>query len=286
MKKTRHVLIILFAFVFSSQALAITFTIGTKEFNPPFVMKTASQAIYGFDVSLTNYICKKMDITCRYKSVNFKDLLPAIQSGEIDLGVSSLVITKDRKQKVDFTIPYMLSYGSFLIRSDDKFDPNDTHFLDNKRVGILGGSVYIEYVKNLHAKNMTRIISKNRVLQIDNLMRHKVDVAVLDKAAAVWWARNSHGLIKLFKEPFKIGEGLGIAVSKKNLKYVAKLNQAIMDWEQDGSFKKMYDVYFNMPTKIAIEGLPPLAREILKLPNRQSVMQSGLNKRKYFSELK
>jgi ABC-type amino acid transport substrate-binding protein len=270
MKRTCRPVIILFALIVSYPVFAIELVIGTTEFYPPFVMKTASHGIYGFDISLTNYMCQKLKVTCRYKSMHFKELIPAIERGEIDLAVSSLVITNERRKKVQFTIPYMLSYGGYLIRSDEKIDPNDEHFLDNKQVGILAGSVYIKYAESLHPKNMKLVISKNKVTQIDDLTRGKSDIALLDNPAAIWWARNSHGLIKHFKKPFKIGHGLGIAVSKKNVKYMADFNQAIMDWEEDGSFKKMYEVYFEMNDKMSLNTLPPIVREILRKPNQRA----------------
>lgn len=249
MKKTCCAIFVFCACILNAFSAPLHFTIGTSGFYPPFVLKTVDHGVYGFDISVVEYVCKKLKASCDYKSMLFKDLLPAIEKGEIDMAVSSIIITNYRKKRVLFSMPYMLTHGGYMTKVGSKINPKDPNFLNNKRIGIQEGVLYSHYVKTLKLKNSKIIYAQDKATQIENLMKGKVDIIVLDYPSAVWWYRNSHNLLQIIGKPFKIGQGMGIAIANKNKKYIPYINQAILDWENDGSFKKMYNVYFNLSPK-------------------------------------
>lgn len=246
----------------SYQARAIEFTVGTSSYYPPFVMKSAQGSLYGFDISLVNYICQKLNVKCQYRPMYFKQILSSVNNNEVDMGISAIVMTPARRMLTLFTTPYLVAYGGYLVKGKSTLNPDDLNALNNKRLGAQEGSVYLSFIKNLKLKNATIIQAKNKVSQIDDLMQGKVDITLMDYPSAAWWAKNSHELAKVVGKPYKIGQGRGIAVAPKNKKYIKNINEAIMAWEADGTFKKLYNMYFSMPGAYTFNELPP---EVIKL---------------------
>ncbi len=219
--------------------------VGVANFYPPFVMKSDNKTYYGFDISLVNRICKDLKVTCKYKSMNFNQLNNAILAGSIDLAASSIVITPARKEVVTFSIPYMISNGRYLARKAIIPKEMTDSFLNNKRIGIEEGTVYQEYVEKKNPKNAKIMLRSETSELVEALLNNKLDVVILDNPMAIWWAIRSSGIAKVAGKPFKVGMGLGIVVSKRARKYLPNINKAIENWQKDGTFEKLYNMYFN-----------------------------------------
>lgn len=245
MKKIAPFFFCLITLSLFSNTSALTLTIGTAHFYPPFVMKSSKNSLYGFDISLTQHICKQLKVTCKYTPMTFQSLYHAIVNGSIDLAVSSLVITPERKKVIQFSIPYMLSNARLLVDKSLSTKQIDKHFLDNKRIGIERGTVYEQYIENLNPKNAKILYRVSQSGLVRALMKKKIDVTIMDNPSAIWWSINSSNTTKVAGQPFTVGAGIGIAVAEKNKKYLPQINQAILAWQKDGTFEKTYSLYFN-----------------------------------------
>lgn len=229
----------------SSTSAAVNLTVGVAHFYPPFVMKADKQSFYGFDISLVNRICKEIDANCTFKAMTFGELHDAILRGQVDLAVSSIVITPARLQAINFTLPYMLSNGRLLARSEIAKKSIQKTFLDGKRIGIEIGTVYHEFIDHVNPKDAKILFKAEQSELVEALMNNQVDIVVLDNPSAIWWSLHSSGKAKVVGKPFKVGQGLGIAVASKAREHIPIINQAILNWQKDGSFQKMYNTYFN-----------------------------------------
>lgn len=238
---------LLFLCLLSTSALtqAITLTIGVTEFYPPFVMQTANDQLFGFDISLAQRLCKILHVNCKYKPMAFEKLLPSVLLGEVDMAMSALTITHARMEMMHFSLPYMLSQGRFLVNRETKIKSFSKDFLKNKTIGVQLGTIFDEYLLSLNIKGYKLIYYKDESEQVSALIKKKVDIVALDNPNAIWWSLNTTHQTKVVGKPFKIGEGIGIAVAEKNIPYIKNINQAIVQWQKDGSFHKAYNMYFN-----------------------------------------
>lgn len=86
--------------------------------SPPFVMKEGNDYT-GMAVELWETLARESDVAFEYAEFgSYPDLLSAVQSGEVDLGVTSLTITEDRVSRVDFTQPWF-DGGLQIMVSDE-----------------------------------------------------------------------------------------------------------------------------------------------------------------------
>jgi ABC-type amino acid transport substrate-binding protein len=94
---------------------------GTEPGWPPYeFLNTTTSQIVGFEIELTEAIASKLNVTVEWHNVGFDTIIPAIQSGELDLGVSGFSVTSDRLEVVQFTMPHSVTEGQIIMLNSTK----------------------------------------------------------------------------------------------------------------------------------------------------------------------
>jgi len=94
---------------------------GTEPGWPPYeFLNTTTSQIVGFEIELTEAIAGKLNVTVEWHNVGFDTIIPAIQSGELDLGVSGFSVTSDRLEVVQFTMPHSITEGQIIMLNSTK----------------------------------------------------------------------------------------------------------------------------------------------------------------------
>jgi polar amino acid transport system substrate-binding protein len=91
---------------------------------PPNEFKDSSGKIIGFDVDLMNAIASTLGLTPDYRESDFAKIIPSIQGGTYNVGMSSFTDTKEREQTVDF-VTYFSAGILWAQRPDNPIDPNN-----------------------------------------------------------------------------------------------------------------------------------------------------------------
>jgi polar amino acid transport system substrate-binding protein len=83
-----------------------TIKVGTDStYAPSEFLDADGKTVVGFDVDLFNAVAAKLGLKAEYQSAKFGDIIPGIESGKYEIGVSSFTINDERKQQVN-----MVSY--------------------------------------------------------------------------------------------------------------------------------------------------------------------------------
>lgn len=72
----------------------------------PFESRDTAGDPYGISVALAYELGEYLDREIEIVDMEFKNLIPAVDSGQIDIIIASMTITEDREKNVDFTDPY------------------------------------------------------------------------------------------------------------------------------------------------------------------------------------
>jgi polar amino acid transport system substrate-binding protein len=83
---------------------------------PPLNMTTKEGELIGYEVDLAKAMAQAMGVRAKLQVIPFAELLPALQSGKIDLILSNMTITPGRNLKVAFVGPYFTSGKAFLTK--------------------------------------------------------------------------------------------------------------------------------------------------------------------------
>jgi polar amino acid transport system substrate-binding protein len=90
----------------------------------PNEFKDESGKIVGFDVDLMNAIAATLGLTPEYREADFSKIIPSIQGGTFNVGMSSFTDTKEREASVDF-VTYFSAGTSWAQKTGAGIDPNN-----------------------------------------------------------------------------------------------------------------------------------------------------------------
>ena len=80
----------------------------------PWVLHDQNE-LSGVAVDLTRAVSKQIGVPIEYQPMVFADLIPAVDTGKIDIIATNMAITPEREQKVDFTSPYYNALPEALV---------------------------------------------------------------------------------------------------------------------------------------------------------------------------
>ncbi|MDU9375706.1 ABC transporter arginine-binding protein 1 [Methanocorpusculaceae archaeon Sp1] len=83
-----------------------TYIVGIDADYPPFSYLGDNGQFIGFDVESVKWIAEQQGFNVEIKAVAWDGIIPALQTGKIDMVYSGMTITPERAEKVNFTIPY------------------------------------------------------------------------------------------------------------------------------------------------------------------------------------
>lgn len=92
--------------------------IATSPDFPPFESLTADGSVEGIEIEVMELICEKLGVELVIQQMDFESVLPGVQSGKFDCGVSGISVTPAREKNTLFTDPYCLAAQAIVVTSD------------------------------------------------------------------------------------------------------------------------------------------------------------------------
>ena len=230
--------------VFSANALAVDkYKVGIEGAYPPFNNKNASGEVVGFDPDIAMALCAKMKAECEVVTSDWDGIIPALNAKKYDFIVSSLSITDDRKQAVDFTDPYYSNKQQFVAKKGVDFK-TDIESLKSKKLGTQRSTQAATWLEdNVGGDIALYDTQENAYLDLSS---GRVDALLADKYAIYGWLKDDPaGKDYEFKgNPINEDDKVGIALRKGESDLRTKLNLALKEIKEDGTYKKIIDKYF------------------------------------------
>ncbi len=113
--------------------------IGVEVAYPPFVFRDKG-AIVGYDVDLAAVFCKTLGVKPNFIDTQWSGVIPSLYAGRFDIIMASMTITKERVQRVAFSIPYAEASQALLVRQEDKDKIKAIEDMSDRILGIKLGS--------------------------------------------------------------------------------------------------------------------------------------------------
>ena len=240
--------------VASAPALASggrTLVVGTDAAYAPFESQNEKGEIVGFDIDVVSAVAKKAGIEVKFVNTPWEGIFNALAQGDRDLLVSSITITDERKQTMDFSDPYFDANQLIAVKADSKV----TRFDDLKvlKVGVQTGTTGDEAVAKLQGKNSANIKRfESTPLALKELEAGGVDAVVADNGVVINYVTNNSGArFKTVNDAAFVPEHYGIPVKKGNADLLAKLNKGLAEIRADGSYDRIYAKYLGAPAAAA-----------------------------------
>jgi len=208
--------------------------------------KTGKQI--GWEYDAMDEIAKRLNFKIEYQNTSWDAMIQAVSDGQYQVGMTGITIKDERKEKVDFSDPYMRSQQFMLVRADE------SRFTDAKSFGALkdgliaaqpGTSPFYTAVYEIldgNEQNPRIKLFETFGATVQALKAGDVDLVLTDSVAAQGYVDASEGKLKVVGEPLG-SEDFGF-IFKKGSDLVAPIDQAIAALKADGTFDKLNKKWF------------------------------------------
>ncbi len=221
----------------------------------PFNYRDSDNVLKGYDIDVANEIGKRLNAKIEYTCMKFDGLIPALLAGKFDLIAASLSITEDRRQKIDFSVPYRLSIGQFVAPKAKKLVLFGADGSVNKaafkgvRVGIQRATTYDNWFQAIvpdanivRYEGVEAMYLDLKAGRVDAIMTNpmKTYLEFLSKPDGAGFEVVGPQItdVKYF------GTGAGIGLRKGNDALLKRIDTAILDMKKDGTLDKFSKLYF------------------------------------------
>ena len=96
-------------------------TVGNSPDYEPFEFEDGQGNVIGFDVELLDLICKELGLSFELVNITFENIETAVQSGQVDIGMSCFSITPERQETFNFSIPYFSGGQALAVNPDSGY---------------------------------------------------------------------------------------------------------------------------------------------------------------------
>jgi polar amino acid transport system substrate-binding protein len=209
--------------------------------------------LVGFNVDMARAICQELTTACDIKVRPWGELLAALQRGEADAVIAAHVVTPQALAAVDFTDRYFYTPGRFVGRTGGEPVEMTPEGLEGKRIGVAKNTAHEAYLRAFFRSSAIRVY-ENADLARDALLQNQVDYVFDDGIGLVFWL---HGTASKrccemkggpYLEPKFFGDGIAIAVEKKDQQMKTLINGALARLRANGRLDELVERYF--PVKV------------------------------------
>ena len=217
---------------------AKTIVFATDATWPPMEFVDENANLVGFDIDLVNAIAEAAGFEAKFEVVAWDGIFAGLANGQYDAIVSSVTITDERKERFDFTNPYLQS-GQILVVPVASPDSTSLASLDGQRVGAqtgTAGAFEIEKLPNVQLAEYPEI-----GLALNDMVNGNLAGAVLDLPVAADYALQNAdfaGKIKIVGSVMT-AENLGIVVAKGDSELLALLNDGLAKITASGLLEQL-----------------------------------------------
>ena len=228
--------------------------VGTEAQYAPYEFKDLDANFVGCDMFLAQKIADALGVKLEIVDMSFDGIIPAVQAGQVDLGIAAFTNTPERAEVIDFSDLYETSMQYLVVAAGnaDKYATKES--LAGLKVGAQKGTIQSQLI--------TKALPDSKLFELDKYPELALEVTVgniaglvVDSAVGDSIVANSNGALAVSKFEFSAEEasfGKSVVISKGNEDLIAAVNEVIAAVVADGSYQKAYDDAVALASKMGL----------------------------------
>lgn len=109
----------------------------------------------GYDVEVLREVAERLGLEAKFEIMGVDSMLPAVDSGRIDVAANDMTVTEKRKESFNFSIPYKHSYTTMAVREADNSGIESLEDLEGKKAGGGATTIYSQIAEHFGAEVVT-----------------------------------------------------------------------------------------------------------------------------------
>ena len=179
---------------------------------PPFEsVKEGTKDYQGIDIDIANHLAKKMGKQVEFTDMKFASLVPTLQSGRANIIISAISPTDERKQVVDFSVPYYFPMKAIICKKGANYTT-----LDSLKGHKAGASMGTTFAKDLKAVDGIEVVELDTTpLVVQDIKNGRLAAGLFDSSQAAVFIKNNSDLeLHVIQSPILLADTFAIALPK------------------------------------------------------------------------
>lgn len=215
--------------------------VGMELAYPPFETKDDAGNPSGVSVDLAKAFAASLGMEADIQNIAWDGLIPSLQTGKVDVVISSMTITDKRKEQVDFSDPYAKAYLALLVAKNSPVQKADDLNVSGRVIAVKQGSTGDTYAREHFPKATVNAFDSENAC-VTEVSQGKADAFIYDQLTIYRNSVQFASTTRALYIPGQNAESWGMAF-KKGSDLSAKANAFLKKYTSDGGFDALTDKY-------------------------------------------
>ncbi len=231
--------------------------IGTEGAYPPWNMTLPDGQLAGFEIDLANALCERVGARCEFVTQDWDGMIPALLGGRYDAIMAGMSITDERRQRMSFTSPYIVTPIWFLAANNSPLRRAETLAdliagLNGRVIGVQTATTHQRFVEQEIPGARLRAYDTQEQLNLD-MSAGRIDVGLADSMGWSSFLQSPEGQHfsqigpSMSGREFPIfGEGVGIGLRQRDTALRERLETALCAMQREGALAALSMQWFGI----------------------------------------
>lgn len=211
----------------------------------PWVFKNKNGELVGFEIDVAKKLTKDMGVVPEFVFYDWRELIPALNNGQIDIIIAGMAITPKRALKVNFSSPYCTSGISLATHSEGTKHIKRVEDLNQRsiKIGVISETVSEDLARRVF--NKASIVTFQKSIEAENaIVTGKIHAYMEAKPIPRFIALDHPGKVDVPLSKPLLATKAGFAINKGDPDFLNFLNSWIIARESDTWLKSTHDYWF------------------------------------------
>ncbi len=217
-------------------------TVGTEATYPPYEYLDDNAQMAGCDIWLAQQIADALGVELVMQDMGFDGIIPAVASGQIDMGIAAFTVTPERAEVIDFSNQYELSNQLLIVKKGNGELYSTKESLVGLKVGAQLGTIQSNLVSSALPESQLFELPTYPELGLET-QNGNIAGFVLDEAVGMEMV-NANPNLEVSGFTFTAEEasfGKAAVLKKGSDDLLAAVNEVIDRVVADGSYKNAFE---------------------------------------------
>ena len=214
--------------------------IGTEGTYAPFTYHDTDGKLVGFDVEIGEAIAKKLGVKAEFLEGKWDGLIAGLDANRYDAVINQVGITEARKQKYDFSDPYIASKAVLIVRADDDSIKGFADLKGKKSAQSLTSN----FGKIAEGAGAELVGTDGFDQSIQLVLTGRADATINDSLSFLDFKKHKPDAnVKIAAEQ-ENADYSGVIIRKGEPELLEAINKALADIKADGTYETISAKYF------------------------------------------
>lgn len=243
----------------NTQAKGAVLRVGMDLSYPPFEMQDKTGQPDGVGVKLAEALAAHLGRPLKIVPMEFSGLIPALKTGNIDLILSSMTATDERRKSIDFSNPYAFTGLALLVRKDSEIQSIEDLKKSGRTIAAKAATTGETWAIN-NLPGAKRVVFEDQTACVLEVAQGRADAFIYDQLSIYKYAEENKATTRGLLKPF-VEESWALGIAKGNDTLREQVNGFLDEFRKQNGFGKLGERYLKEEKKfLEASGIPFILR--------------------------